>query len=105
MIVYLDEAYHKRVQEGRMRTHVDLYEAVLEGSVQARATQDDDRGAIMAGLLPIMWSHGAGTDVMHGLPPDDRRDAHVRNPDAAGHPRDLHDVALARVREEKPPTN
>lgn len=67
MIVYLDEAYHKRVQEGRMRTHVDLYEAVLEGSVQRVRPKTMTVAAIMAGLLPIMWSHGAGTDVMQRI--------------------------------------
>ncbi|MBA5864183.1 MAG: CusA/CzcA family heavy metal efflux RND transporter [Nitrospira sp. CR1.1] len=67
MIVYLDEAYEKRVQEGRMRTRADLYEAVLEGSVQRVRPKTMTVVAIMAGLLPIMWSHGAGTDVMQRI--------------------------------------
>lgn len=67
MIVYLDEAYDKRVQEGRMRTRADLYEAVLEGSVQRVRPKTMTVVAIMAGLLPIMWSHGAGTDVMQRI--------------------------------------
>ena len=67
MIVYLDEAYHQRVQAGRMRTHADLYEAVLEGSVQRVRPKTMTVVAIMAGLLPIMWSHGAGADVMQRI--------------------------------------
>jgi Cu(I)/Ag(I) efflux system membrane protein CusA/SilA len=67
MIVYLDEAYQKRIQAGRMQTQADLYEAVVEGSVQRVRPKTMTVVAIMAGLLPIMWSHGAGADVMQRI--------------------------------------
>lgn len=67
MIVYLDEAYQKRVLGGRMRTQADLYEAVLEGSVQRVRPKSMTVVAILGGLVPIMWSHGTGADVMRRI--------------------------------------
>lgn len=64
MIVYLDESYQKRVNTGSMNTTNDLYEAILEGAVQRVRPKMMTVAAIIAGLLPIMWSHGAGADVM-----------------------------------------
>lgn len=64
MIVYLDEAYHSRVAQGRMRSREDLDAAIIEGSVQRIRPKMMTVVAIMAGLLPIMWSHGTGADVM-----------------------------------------
>jgi Cu(I)/Ag(I) efflux system membrane protein CusA/SilA len=64
MIVYLDEAYQKRVKAGEMNTVKDLYDAVIEGAVQRVRPKMMTVTAIIAGLLPIMWSHGTGTDVM-----------------------------------------
>jgi Cu(I)/Ag(I) efflux system membrane protein CusA/SilA len=64
MLVYLDEAYHHRLQAGTLRTRQDLHEAVFEGAVQRVRPKIMTVMAIMMGLLPIMWSHGAGADVM-----------------------------------------
>ncbi|MDD5035169.1 MAG: CusA/CzcA family heavy metal efflux RND transporter, partial [Methylococcaceae bacterium] len=64
MIVYLDEAYHRRVAQGRMQTRGDLEEAIIEGSVQRIRPKMMTVVAIMGGLFPIMWSHGTGADVM-----------------------------------------
>ena len=64
MIVYLDEAYDKRVSEGVMATRKDLYEAVIEGAVTRVRPKMMTVAAIILGLLPIMWSHGTGADVM-----------------------------------------
>jgi len=64
MIVYLDEAYQERVSAGRMNTIKDLYDAVIEGAVQRVRPKMMTVTAIIAGLLPIMWSHGTGADVM-----------------------------------------
>ena len=64
MIVYLDEAYDKRVSEGIMATRKDLYEAVIEGAVTRVRPKMMTVAAIILGLLPIMWSHGTGADVM-----------------------------------------
>src|SRR5438093_934855 len=64
MIVYLDEVYERRLREGSMSTVKDLYEGVIEGAVQRVRPKMMTVAAIIAGLLPIMWSHGAGADVM-----------------------------------------
>ncbi|MDE2483794.1 MAG: efflux RND transporter permease subunit [candidate division NC10 bacterium] len=64
MIVYLDEVYERRAREGKMTSARDLYEAIIEGAVMRVRPKMMTVMAIMAGLLPIMWSHGAGADVM-----------------------------------------
>ena len=64
MIVYLDEVYERRVREGSLTSMKDLSEAIIEGAVQRVRPKMMTVTAIIAGLLPIMWSHGAGADVM-----------------------------------------
>ncbi len=64
MIVYLDEVYERRLREGSMSTLQDLYEAIIEGAAQRVRPKMMTVTAIIAGLLPIMWSHGTGADVM-----------------------------------------
>ena len=64
MLVYLDEAYERRVREGQMATAQDLREAILEGAVQRVRPKMMTVAAIMGGLLPIMWTTGTGADVM-----------------------------------------
>ncbi len=64
MLVYLDEAYERRVREGRMETAQDLREAIMEGAVQRVRPKMMTVAAIMGGLLPIMWNTGTGADVM-----------------------------------------
>ena len=64
MIVYLDEVYDRRRAEGTMLTRRDLYDAIIEGAVMRVRPKMMTVTAIIAGLLPIMWSHGTGADVM-----------------------------------------
>ncbi len=64
MLVYLDEAYERRVREGRMQSRQDLREAIVEGAVQRVRPKMMTVAAIMGGLLPIMWTTGTGADVM-----------------------------------------
>ena len=64
MLVYLDEAYERRMREGRMTTVQDLREAIMEGAVQRVRPKMMTVAAIMGGLLPIMWTTGTGADVM-----------------------------------------
>jgi Cu(I)/Ag(I) efflux system membrane protein CusA/SilA len=64
MLVYLDEAYERRLREGRMTTAHDLREAIIEGAVQRVRPVMMTVAAIMGGLLPIMWTTGTGADVM-----------------------------------------
>ena len=64
MLLYLDQAYDKWRRSGRMRNMEDLREAITEGAVKRIRPKMMTVMAILFGLLPIMWSHGAGADVM-----------------------------------------
>jgi Cu(I)/Ag(I) efflux system membrane protein CusA/SilA len=64
MLLYLDHAYEKWRGQGRMRNMADLREAISEGAVKRVRPKMMTVMAIIMGLLPIMWSHGAGADVM-----------------------------------------
>ena len=68
MLIYLDHAWREvraRCQaEGREAGVTDLYEAIMEGAVERVRPKMMTVVAIMAGLLPIMWSTGTGSEVM-----------------------------------------
>jgi Cu(I)/Ag(I) efflux system membrane protein CusA/SilA len=64
MLLYLDQAYDKAKADGRMRSMTDLQAAVEEGAVKRIRPKMMTVMAILLGLLPIMWSHGTGADVM-----------------------------------------
>lgn len=68
MLIYLDHAWEaakaKCYEAGRMPNTVDLYEAVMEGAVERVRPKMMTVVAIMAGLLPIMWGSGTGSEVM-----------------------------------------
>ncbi|ACE99599.1 cation transporter [Rhodopseudomonas sp. AAP120] len=64
MLLYLDVVYERWKEEGRMRSIHDLESAVMEGAVQRVRPKMMTVLAILMGLLPIMWSSGAGSDVM-----------------------------------------
>jgi len=64
MLVYLDLAYSRWKDEGRLRNITDLISATVEATVQRVRPIIMTGGSTIAGLLPIMWSHGTGTDVM-----------------------------------------
>jgi Cu(I)/Ag(I) efflux system membrane protein CusA/SilA len=68
MLIYLDHAW-QAVQArcravGRAPTASDLYAAVMEGAVERVRPKMMTVVAIMAGLLPIMWGSGTGSEVM-----------------------------------------
>ncbi|MBI3264970.1 MAG: efflux RND transporter permease subunit [Acidobacteria bacterium] len=64
MLLYLDHAFDRFKAAGRMKDLEDLREAVEEGAVKRIRPKMMTVLAILLGLLPIMWSHGAGADVM-----------------------------------------
>ncbi|MDZ4165048.1 MAG: CusA/CzcA family heavy metal efflux RND transporter [Smithellaceae bacterium] len=64
MLLYLDVAYDKWKKEGRMASRADLREAIMYGSVKRIRPKVMTAAVILAGLVPIMFSHGAGADVM-----------------------------------------
>ena len=64
MLIYLDQAYDEMKRVGRMRSMKDLYQAIIEGAVNRVRPKMMTVMAIMAGLIPIMWGSGTGSQVM-----------------------------------------
>ncbi len=64
MLLYLDVAYKSAVRENRMRHRGDLATSVYHAAVKRVRPKLMTAVTTMAGLLPIMWSHGTGADVM-----------------------------------------
>jgi copper/silver efflux system protein len=71
MLIYLnqalDEISARRAAEGRALTKQDLYDAIMEGAVERVRPKMMTVVAIMAGLLPIMWSTGTGSEIMQRI--------------------------------------
>ncbi len=71
MLIYLDNALkelkERRQREGKPFTHDDLHEAIMFGAVERVRPKMMTVAAIMAGLLPIMWTHGTGAEVMQRI--------------------------------------
>jgi len=64
MLLFLDLAYDEAKREGRLRTVAELDEAILHGAVKRARPKMMTVAAAFMGLLPIMWSTSAGSDVM-----------------------------------------
>jgi len=67
MLLYLDLAYNERKQKGEMRSVADLKEAIQEGAVKRLRPKVMTVAVMFMGLVPIMWSTGAGSDVMRRI--------------------------------------
>jgi Cu(I)/Ag(I) efflux system membrane protein CusA/SilA len=85
MLVYLDHAWQEKLAEyenlphpnplpegeganvSRLVSRKDLYDAVMHGAVERVRPKMMTVAAIMAGLLPILWSSGAGSEVMRRI--------------------------------------
>lgn len=64
MLMYLDLAFDDRVKRGKMNSLSDLKAAVVEGAVHRIRPKLMTVSTLFMGLTPIMWSVGAGADVM-----------------------------------------
>ncbi|MBF0192154.1 MAG: efflux RND transporter permease subunit [Magnetococcales bacterium] len=71
MLIYLDHAWkdalRKRHAKNEPVTRLDLYHAIMEGAVERVRPKMMTVVAIMAGLLPILWSTGTGSEVMRRI--------------------------------------
>ena len=71
MLIYLNHALAeteaRRSAEGRQLMREDLYEAIMKGAVERVRPKMMTVVAIMAGLLPIMWSTGTGSEIMQRI--------------------------------------
>lgn len=64
MLMYLDLAFDEHIKNGKMRNLNDLKSAIIEGAVHRVRPKLMTVAALFMGLIPIMWSVGAGADVM-----------------------------------------
>jgi len=64
MLLYLDHAYDDFKRKGWLKNRNDLMDAIYHGAVKRVRPKVMTIAVIVAGLLPILWSHGAGADVM-----------------------------------------
>jgi Cu(I)/Ag(I) efflux system membrane protein CusA/SilA len=64
MVVYIDEAFQRRVREGKLRTREDIIEAHAEGTVQRLRPKLMTITTMAVGLLPLLWTDGAGAEIM-----------------------------------------
>jgi Cu(I)/Ag(I) efflux system membrane protein CusA/SilA len=71
MLIYLDHALtvtvRERQEQHRLLTAQDLHDAIIEGAVERVRPKMMTVSAIMAGLLPILWSTGTGSEVMRRI--------------------------------------
>lgn len=64
MLLYLDHAHRDWTARGALRDNTDVDAAVRHGAVERVRPKMMTVTAIMAGLIPILWSQGTGADVM-----------------------------------------
>jgi Cu(I)/Ag(I) efflux system membrane protein CusA/SilA len=71
MLIYLDHALNKRCERSKIErrpfTADDLKAAIMEGAVERVRPKMMTVVAITAGLLPILWSQGTGSEVMQRI--------------------------------------
>jgi Cu(I)/Ag(I) efflux system membrane protein CusA/SilA len=71
MLIYLDNAMkeigERRQREGKPFSRDDLHQAIMTGAVERVRPKMMTVAAIMAGLLPIMWTHGTGAEIMQRI--------------------------------------
>jgi Cu(I)/Ag(I) efflux system membrane protein CusA/SilA len=71
MLIYLEQALAavkvRCAAQGRSLSKPDLYAAIMHGAVERVRPKIMTVVAIMAGLLPILWSTGAGSEVMQRI--------------------------------------
>jgi Cu(I)/Ag(I) efflux system membrane protein CusA/SilA len=64
MLLYIDNAFKDRMRSGKMNSKEDLRSAVMYGAVERVRPKLMTVTTTIAGLLPIMWGHGTGSQVM-----------------------------------------
>jgi Cu(I)/Ag(I) efflux system membrane protein CusA/SilA len=64
MLLYLDLAYDDWKKKGLLTSTAGLRDAIYHGAVKRVRPKAMTAAVIIAGLMPILWSHGAGADVM-----------------------------------------
>ncbi|HEY1416727.1 MAG TPA: efflux RND transporter permease subunit, partial [Myxococcaceae bacterium] len=64
MVVYIDEAFHQRLREGRIRSRADIVAAHADGTIRRLRPKMMTVGTMAASLLPLLWADGAGAEIV-----------------------------------------
>jgi len=64
MLLYLKLAHKRAQREGRLRSHAELREAIVDGAARRLRPKLMTVCTMFFGLLPMLWSSGTGADVM-----------------------------------------
>ena len=64
MVVYIDEAFYRRLREGQLRNRDDIVAAHAEGTVSRLRPKLMTIVTMAAGLVPFLWAPGAGAEIM-----------------------------------------
>ena len=64
MVVYVDEAFHRRLRAGAVRSRADIVAAHAEGAARRLRPKLMTITAMAAALLPLLWTDGAGAEIM-----------------------------------------
>jgi Cu(I)/Ag(I) efflux system membrane protein CusA/SilA len=64
MIVYIDQAYERRLAAGQINTLDDIVDAHTEGTVLRVRPKLMTVSTMLVGLVPLLWAEGSGADVM-----------------------------------------
>jgi len=67
MVIYLDQAVAARAANGRLNNEQDLTQAIIEGAALRVRPIAMTVAVIIAGLLPIMWGSGTGSEIMRRI--------------------------------------
>ncbi len=67
MLIYLKQALERRLATGAPANDATLFEAIEEGAVLRVRPKAMTVAVILAGLAPIMWSSGTGSEVMQRI--------------------------------------
>jgi Cu(I)/Ag(I) efflux system membrane protein CusA/SilA len=67
MVIYLDQAVAARAAQGRLNGEQDLIQAIIEGAALRVRPIAMTVAVIIAGLLPIMWGSGTGSEIMRRI--------------------------------------
>ncbi len=67
MLLYVNQAVAARVTEGRLGNEQELAQAIVEGAALRVRPIAMTVAVIIAGLLPIMWGSGTGSEVMRRI--------------------------------------
>jgi len=64
MMLYLGMSYQQKIEAGGLHTHHDLSQVIVDGAGKRIRPMLMTGMALLLGLIPILWSSGAGADVM-----------------------------------------